>query len=298
MNNRSKVAGIIAVLAIFIVQGCTSDSPVGTPGGSKAPNLPPLSTMKIDMSIFESANVDEHSIAEGRLSLSSPLAHGLRLNFLNAAVRALYLQVIVYSGLVEPVMAFEAAIHSIPQPQQDGSWLWTYIVVEDDIEYRIYLTGRELEEYVEWTMAVSSSGTEMPLDHFVWFDGRVFDDGETGYWQFYEPVYPQPAVAAAFSASPPQTPGVQSIRIDWEDTRDTNRMILLVNMEGVPEEGNTLTFYESSTSCTIDFYNAEEGTNGNITWYPDGSGSIQWPDYNDGMRSCWDTDQIDTDCPE
>jgi hypothetical protein len=36
----------------------------------------------------------------------------------------------------------------------------------------------------------------------------------------------------------------------------------------------------------------------NITWYPDGSGSIQVPDYNGGLKACWDVHQNDVVCPE
>jgi len=35
---------------------------------------------------------------------------------------------------------------------------------------------------------------------------------------------------------------------------------------------------------------------GEIIWYREGSGSIEWPDYKDGVKSCWDVWQNDVDC--
>jgi len=66
--------------------------------------------------------------------------------------------------------------------------------------------------------------------------------------------------------------------------------------EGDPAEGSTLTFYESEDTCTVEFYDSAEGTTGNITWYTDGSGSITWPDYNNGEKACWDENQENVDC--
>ena len=40
------------------------------------------------------------------------------------------------------------------------------------------------------------------------------------------------------------------------------------------------------------------GTDWDIIWNEaDGSGSLRVPDYNDGVRACWDTNQFDVECP-
>jgi hypothetical protein len=103
----------------------------------------------------------------------------------------------------------------------------------------------------------------------------------------------------AYTIDEDYTPGIQTIRVDWEHhARNENELVFLVNKPGVPEEGSTLTFRESPCEGSIDFYNAENGATGSIIWYSDGSGSIEWPDYRDGMKSCWDNHQYDVDCPE
>lgn len=298
MKKRLTTIGLMILLAAFILQGCSSDdNPVGA-DKLQAPPLPSIGTMKLDISFFESADLPPQAIEAGKLD-NTPDAVAMdrfHLNFLNAAVRVLYLDVIVYSALVEPVVAFQLAVHSVPQPQDDGSWLWTYIVVEDEIEYAIYLYGMDEGTYSSWRLEVSTNDPEMPLDHFTWFEGEVESDDSGGFWQFYEP---DEAMSAAFASTPQATPGVQSIRIDWADNgMDGSCLILLVNKAGDPAEGSTLTFKRLPEHSSVGFYDAEEGTTGTILWRFDGSGYIEWPDYRDGARSCWDNTQHDIDCVE
>jgi len=251
------VIGIIVLTA----SGCSKDNAL-EPGNEQqeAPSLPSLSTMTIDLSLFRTAELSQSSIMKGRLSgemLTSTQA--LKTHFLNAAVRVLFLDVVVYSALAEPVAAFAVAAQSVPQPQEDGSYLWTYIFVDDEIEYSIFLYGKPFEDHVDWRMEVSSTDPEMLLEHFLWFDGTTYNDDSHGYWQFYEPAGSDSLTMLTTSAGEP-TPGVPCIRIDWENiSKDEHRLVFLVNKEGDPAEGSTLTFYESEDTCTVEFYDSERG---------------------------------------
>lgn len=291
MKKQMIVMGIMALMAVLVFQGCSSDDKSVTPSGTTAPALPPVSTMKMDISLFEAADAPPPAIEAGRVDVDPAVfADGTKLNFLNAAVRVLFLDVVVYSALADPVAAFALAVHSIPQPRPDSSYLWTYIVVEDEIEYSIFLYGKDHGDHVSWRMEVSSNDPALPLDHFVWFDGVVNGDGDSGYWQFYEPVDQGPALTAF------DTPGAKTIRIDWSDSGTTRQLVFTVNKAGDPAEGSTLTYFCSDECCSIEFYDAEQETTGEILWNADGSGYIEWPDYNGGERGCWDTDQFDIDC--
>lgn len=292
-SSYSRIGASLLIL-LLVLQGCSSDNPVETAAAADPPALPELATMKLDLSFFEAAEVDQQSIDKGALDGLEPTSAAYtKLNFLNAAVRVLFLDVVVYTALVEPVAAFALAVHSVPQPQPDGSWLWTYIYMGDGGEYRIYLYGKQMERHVAWRLEVSSTDPEVPLDHFIWFEGEVQNDNESGFWQFYEPAEGVPAL---ISTSELETPGTPTIRIDWEDRVDGGLLELLVNQPDSPSYGSALTFSESPDMCYIAFYDAVDVTTGTITWYPDGSGSIEWPDYRDGELSCWDTMQYDVDC--
>ena len=63
-------------------------------------------------------------------------------------MRVLFVQLTVFDVFEEPIGAFAAAIHSIPQLQPDGSYLWTFIFVENGIDYSIFLYGKEESDHV------------------------------------------------------------------------------------------------------------------------------------------------------
>lgn len=297
---RRLTAVLLSVLLVVLsLTGCSQDNNINSPEALSAPGLPPASTMSMDVTPFESAPVDLEAIAEGGYD-GLPLAAGLesKLNFINAALRVHFLNIVVYVALVDPVAAFTLAAWSVPQSQSDGSWLWTYIFVSDTAEYSIFLNGKDMGTYTEWKMEVSSTDPLDPFDHFLWFEGQVERDGSSGYWQFYEPEDAPPVAMTTSAGSVLSTPGVQCVRIDWENREDDeHELVFLVNKADVPEEGSTLTYFESPSMSSVDFYDAETGDIGIILWYPDGCGSIEWPDYEDGEKCCWNALLHNTVCP-
>lgn len=280
---------IVAMLIGALGFSACGDEPTGPGTETGAPPLPDLSTMMIDLSFFGIETVGGSSTG-GTLEDGSRAA-GDRSNWIEAAVRALYVKLTFYDAFEEPVGAFAAAVNTVPQQQPDGSWLWTFIFVEGGIEYGIYLNGIAVEDHVEWRMEVSSDNPEFPLDHFVWFDGESMIDDSAGFWQFYVPG----DVATSGTAV---TVGVPSVRIDWTNPSPyEHRLTLLVNEVGSPDEGDWLQFYDSSSVSRLDYHNEDLQQDSNITWYPDGSGSITVPDYNGGFTACWDTNQQNVACP-
>ena len=299
MRNHKTLICMVMLVAIFSFLGCSKDNPVTGPETTTPPDLPSVNTMTINTDFFNAAQIDAQSVRAGRLT--EPIAaspNALKLNFLNAAVRVFFLNVVAYAALAEPTAAFATAIHSVPQYQQDGSWLWTYVYVDNNgSEYSIFLQGKAMDTYVAWSLEVSSNDPNMILDHFLWFDGEVEIGGHSGYWQFYEPESSSLTDASVFAGNVEVTPGVQCVRIDWLNTSAVDRRLsFLINKAGDPAEGSELIFEESLETASIDFYDAANDNSGTIIWNRDGSGSIEWPDYKDGVRSCWDVWQYDVDC--
>jgi len=280
---------MVVLVVIISLLGCSADNQTTEPEVPAPPELPSVSTMSMDVDFFQSAQIDTQSVRLGKLNVSiadAPAA--LKLNYVNAAVRVFFLNVVVYAAPAQPVAAFATAIHSVPQYQQDGSWLWTYVFVDNQgSEFSIFLRGKRMDSYVAWSMEVSSNDPTLPLDHFLWFAGEVANDGRSGYWQFYEP-----------ESDKAGTPGVQCIRIDWQNSSAIDQhLTFLINKPGDDAEGSTLVFDEALEMAMIEFHDAASGNTGTIIWYRDGSGSIEWPDYKEGTRSCWDVWQYDADCP-
>jgi len=295
MRTHSTLIGMVMLAVILSLVGCSKDNQVTGPDTPEQLTLPSVNTMKMDVDFFQSAQVDSQSVRLGKL-VKSPIAASpaaSKLNYLNAAVRVFFLNVVAYSALAEPVAAFATAIHSVPQYQPDGSWLWTYVFVDKNgSEYSIFLRGKRMDTYVAWGLEVSSNDPAMILDHFLWFEGEIQNDERSGYWQFYEPDS-----TATASGSEIETSGVQTVRIDWQNSSAIDRQLtLLINKPGDPAEGSKLVFNEALEMATIEFYDAATGNTGEIIWNRDGSGSIEWPDYKDGVKSCWDVWQVDTVC--
>lgn len=304
MSSRSIYrAGVCLVLitALLGFQACSSDDDPVAPvdDTSAAPALPDMSTMTMDLSFFGLAGLDQASIERGAPSQELLAASTGKDNFINAAVRVLFVQLTFCAVFEPPVAAFALAIHSVPQHQDDGSYLWTYIFVDGQIEYNIFLYGKDEGSYVAWRMEVSTNNPDMPLDHFVWFDGEAMKDDSEGYWQFYEPVL-APAVAAG--TAPAETPGERSIRIDWLNTPGhVHRLTLLNNKEGSEDEGDNVVFNTSPSVCSIEFNDVSTTETYSIVWYRDGSGYLLVPDYpvdDPGTKACWDSRQYDVVCPD
>ena len=294
MKRTSKTLGMLMamLLAAWLLPACSSEdnsNPMDAGDPADAPRLPAMSTMVFDLQLFD---IEAPQVSRQSIETGTPDGQELhkaesadRTNFINAFVRVLYVQLLMYDALEEPVGAFALAIHSIPQKQDDGSWLWTYIFVDGGMEYSIFLYGTPDAGggYVDWRMEVSTNDPSNPLDHFVWFDGRSYEDDSQGYWQFYDPALPSPYASG---------------RIDWQNPSSTeHRLTIEVNGPDHPDYGDTLEFFASSFVCTIDHYDASEDSRGNITINADGTGSLTVPDYNNGQKACWDTEQKDTDCP-
>lgn len=294
----TRAGWLIAVaLLVCFFQACSNeDNPVDTgTTDQQPPALPAASTMMMDVSFFETAGIDDASLAAGVPDGPTLAAAAGKEHFINAAVRVLYVHLVFYAAFEPPVAAFVLAIHSIPQLQPDGSWLWTYIFVDEGVEYGIFLYGKRVEDHNLWRMEVSASDPALGFDHFVWFNGEALVDGSSGYWQFYTPLEGGSAVSSAAGSAPP---GVESVRIDWLHTcKGEHQLTILANEAGSEDEGDTVVFYTSREASYIQFNDLSDAELYEIVWYPDGSGSLEVPDYNDYVRACWDTQQNNCECP-
>jgi hypothetical protein len=269
---------LVAALALTGLVACSSDDTATNPTEG-APQLPPLSSMQMDLSFF-SIDVDVASAQAGSPSETLKANYSGKENFIQAAVRTFYVQLVIYTSFEAPVHAFAAAIHSVPQPQPDGSWLWTFIFVEDGVDYGIFLYGKPVGNVVEWRMEVSSNNPDVPLDHFVWFDGESKQDDSGGFWNFYSP----------------EAPGESFLRLDWSNVPAGTHTLSITVLQG-DDVDDTLVINEAPQASTIDYTDASAGETHNITWRYDGSGSLTVPDYNNGETACWDIRQRDTVCP-
>jgi hypothetical protein len=300
MRRHTALMYTVVLVAIIFLLGCSTDKQITEPETPAPPDLPSVSTMTMDVDFFQSAQIDTQSVTRGKLDESLAAAPAaLKLNYINAAARIFFLNVVAYAALARPVAVFATAVHSVPQYQRDGSWLWTYIYVDNHgSEYSVFLKGKRMDTSVAWSLEVSSNDPALLLDHFLWFAGEVANYGHSGYWQFYEPQSDAAKAAPALAGNEAGTPGVQCVRIDWQNSSAIDQhLAFLINKPDDSAEGSKLVFEEALEMSMIEFYDAANDNSGTIIWNRDGSGSIEWPDYKEGIKSCWDVWQYDVDCP-
>jgi len=288
---------LVVVVSSLSMTACSKDEGLVVVGaGDSPPQLPSQSTMLMDLSFFGIEGMPSQSQMAASSESMAATSAGEKSNWIQAVVRAIFVHLTLYDVLEEPVAAFAIAIHSVPQPQDDGSYLWTYIFVDEGLEYSIFLYGLEVGNRVEWRMEVSSNNPDLPLDHFVWFDGESMKDESGGFWQFYVPAETSAALTGLVATE--GTEGVPVARIDWvHNGSKDNALTVTNNHVGSEGEGDLLEFRELPHMGTIDFKDADTEEHHNITWYHDGSGSLTVPDYNSGEEACWDTMQNNTVCP-
>ncbi len=282
---KSTIILVLSLIVLISLQSCGgNDNPTGTEQ-SAAPALPDMSTVEMDLSFFGLSPVAKNGLDKNPIKPEMEAAGTGKDNWINAAVRVFFVQLSFYAAFEAPVSAFAVAINSVPQKQPDGSWLWTYIYVDDGMDYGIFLYGTPMTDRVAWRMEVSTNDPAMQFDHFIWFSGEAMNDDSSGFWQFYAPV-------------DTLTQGVPSVRIDWLNTANNEHQLsVLVNEAGSASEGDNLVFYVSPNENFLTFTDVSVPEVHTIMWYPDGSGSIEVPDYNGGVIACWDTLQKDMVCP-
>lgn len=262
-----SLALLLLLALVALLAGCSSD-PATPNQTASAPTLPDPERLVPDLAFFEPA---------GTLDAKSAAS---KAHFVNAYLRVVVADALTRLVLAPPVTAFAVALHTVPSPQPDGSWLWVYTWVNGEEEAQIRLRGREAGAYVDWELRVTALSAEPALDDVLWFEGRTAREGAEGQWTFHD-------------AGLAGNPAVAELR--WGD--DANGEYLSLAATAGPDAGDTLTYRHAAPHCSVVFLDGAESQTYDIRWNEaDGSGSLQVPDYNGGARACWDTRQNDSSC--
>jgi len=271
-NLRCGMA-ILAIGALFLVltlnlTGCsdTDSNPTGPPA-HQAPTLPDANQLDFDFSFFDEASQLEKSAQD----------QGIYDNFINAYLRTVVLDLMAHLVLAAPVTAFSAAVHTVPMPQPDGSWVWTYDWRHGHETVIISLRGMPAGEVVEWDLSLIPGGMG---DGVLWFSGTTSGDGEEGSWIFHDLDNEGYPVCG---------------EISWGETAAGGNFLQFLSREQ-DSDGDTLRFEDNNPNFIITFAPGTGETSSFIRWHADGHGSLMVPDYNGGAEACWDEDLFNIEC--
>jgi hypothetical protein len=272
---RMRPARALLALAVAaLVAGCGDEDPMGPAGDP--PALPDAASFAVDLSAF--AMPEKWEVSPQSPSDSS--------NFLTARATAAVIGIGVVAIAAPAAAAFEGAFGAQPVRQADGSWTWSYSVVYGQASFDLSLNGRAAAGGSEWAMRVTTNGLGSNLTDYLWYSGAVSASGDEGMWQLYDPSAP---------AEP-----VDALRIDWQTkSADDHSAIWTNNRPGSDGEGDVLAFARSEDDASIEFSDASNGTTSSIAWNVDTTaGSLTMPFYNQGEKSCWDSNHLNAACPE
>ncbi len=268
------------IAAATALAGCGDDSTEPADDVAQAPALPPAESMQFDFSFF-----DQNPGPGGELNGVQAAGRIMsRDNWINAALRVALIDVAVNLALAPPRLAFLAALSEEPELQPDGSFLWVYTWTNQAEEaFEIRLRGRIEGDHVAWRLAVRSLDAGSEADPLVWFWGESNFANNSGFWIFHD-LETREEVEAA--------------RIDWSIPAEDQRLAVFENIhEGHEGFGDTLSYSEEGAIVLVQFYDASEDLNAEITWDKvTRAGSLMVPGYNEGERACWDEYLDDLDC--
>jgi hypothetical protein len=249
----------------LIVVGCSD----ATTSGDTPPTLPPSESMEFDFSFFD----DGASPAPAR---APSAAAGVNWFAAAASVAAANLAVVIHTAI--PLATWRAA--AAQQPVfEDGQWHWRFTTQQGSDTYSGDLTGSIEDGDLIVEMRVSASA--LGLEDFLWYVGTAPVGGTTGTWEFYDPQSPSTVVGA----------------IEWSHPGTLVWTVSFLALSGAGD-GDELTYDVNGTSRAVSFSDASAGTTVDIEW--DASthaGSITAPNFNGGVKACWDTTLANTTCP-
>ncbi len=287
MNNliQHRMGVIALLLFLVLMPACNKDSTEPGQQGNP-PELPPLSSMLIDFSDFDTTAVLSPASAPMELALVLQTQRNWRWAALNVGVWNLALTI----TLAAPVASFVEAFNHTPEQQSDGRWLWEYNFFVAGIRHTAKLYGGADNNEIEWQMLISRQGG---YTDFEWYTGESDLLATEGAWHLKRsPNNPTPF-----------------LEIDWERNlqNDTANIRYTNVTPGVNENGDFI-FYGITTDTPYNaFYRIFDQDADNliiIEWDrtpQQKNGRIQDPRFfQDSEWHCWDTvgnGLVDIDCP-
>ena len=264
---RSMTLALTVPLGILAACNNSSES-----NPAEAPTLPSANSMRADFSLFDQAPVSNTAAATIGGS-----------NFLAAAFSVTVANAVTTLVMAVPVATFAAATSQDPV-FEDGAFHWRYSTVVNGQPFAANLSAQGSGSNSLWEMRISASGTNPPLDDFVYYSGSAALSGESGTWHIFDAGQP--------------SANRELLRIDWTHANATNWSVVFNNVTtGTPDNGDRLTYDVNGDARSVTFLDASAATTTTVEWNAATHiGSIRAPGFNAGMKACWDAQLQNANC--
>lgn len=274
-KNIFKLGAIFYLWISIVIMGCNKNT---TESEGTPPEIPPASSFVMDFSDFSNADTNSASIQFNKSSLTYQ-------NWWWAAFNVGVWNAIIKVGLAVPVAAFLESFKHQPAQQPDGTWVWSYNFIVNNVEHHAELHGSLETNATTWKMYISKEGF---YQDFLWYTGEADLSLSQGSWTLNnKPADPNPL-----------------LQIEWhrnatENTGDIKYMNIVPNG---PENGGYI-FYGIQTSTTFDafydIFNKGKDNHTNIEWdRTTKEGRVKDPaHFSDSDWHCWDDQLQNQVCP-
>lgn len=268
----SKFLFVMLGLALLGFAACDKNP---TDSKSQKPELPPQNSMAVDLNVFSSANQ------------LSPTEINVGLNFVAARLAVGAINLAVFAHMSVPVATFAAAISQQPALKDDGKWHWVYSMTDNaGRQFQADLAGwiDDAAQASRWEMRLGTTGLGAPLNNFLWYTGEAALKNDSGKWDIYDSAQPSNSVKV--------------VHIDWDRPSVTNATLkFTVVKPQVPENGDVLTYKAENANRSVTYLDQSASSTLQIFW-DEGThaGYLIAPNYNNGQKSCWDSQLNDQTC--
>lgn len=258
-----RPAGLLFV-AVALTACDDSTSPDGQP-----PELPGAESMSVDFDFFQSSGA---AALAGPAQQTTPEA-----NWLAAALSVTAANISVAVHTFVPRAIWAAALSQTPT-LEDGQWHWRFDATHAQETFQSHVVGYEDDGDRVFEVRISSSAAQ--LDDFLLFTGTAPVGGTSGTWSFND-----------------INGGGTVADVDWSHP-ETDQWILTFSALAGDGQGDVLEYDVDGSARSVSFEDASESTEVVVEWDATTNvGSIVAPNFNGGVRACWDTNLANTACP-
>ena len=235
---------------------------------SEPPELPSESTMQADFSEMENAQKAKASVAA-------------ESNFTTALTATAVTRLILNANLAIPRALVRAAQQHDPEEIAEGEWEWSFSTQANQNQFAVRLIAvTNSQSDVEWRFFVSNSATTPVLDNALLFHGNTNFDATNGTWIYYDPAS-----------------GDQVSTLEWDINDDQRALTLEVTSDRNDKHGDTIEYSFDGTVKTMVYTDVSANETTTIEFNTETkAGFMISPDYNNGVKACWDEDLNNTSC--
>ena len=267
--------GAFLFACVLLLTGCDAAS---VSEDTTAPAVLPAEAFALDLNIFQSAEASKMAGYEA----GEHTQHSS--HYIAAVWRVSIATLITGSILFYPAILTEAVQHVEPVIQDDA-YVWAADTLINGQRHGVELRARLIGDDVDWNLFVSGVDEEsgMYFENFLLYNARTGITSEMGTFDVFFPV----------------NGGSQQVMDgSYAVTSEQTHTLSFSIPEGVEDLGGASATYEVDGIYVTMELTGAEGDRHVVEWNEEtNEGSLTADDYNEGQKSCWNTNYANVDCP-